>query len=77
MKAVTATIWSTMFLLALYVVCTYSSSPELNGLLYFSVPVVLIAMVFIILKDNSIKSKQLGKDEWGYADKDKDELWII
>lgn len=46
-------------------------------MLYLSFPVILILMVVIILKDDSIKPKKLGNSEWDYADKDKDELWII
>jgi hypothetical protein len=77
MKAVIVTIWVTIFLLIFYAVCAYFSSPVLNSLLYLSAPVVLIMMVILILKDNSTKSKQLGKNEWGYGDKNKDDLWIM
>jgi hypothetical protein len=34
-------------------------------------------MVIIILKDDSLEAKKLGSDEWGYVDKNKDELWIF
>ena len=77
MKAVIVTIWATIYLLIFYAICAYFSSPVLNGLLYLSAPVVLITMVILILKDDSIKSKELGENEWGYADKNKDDLWIM
>jgi hypothetical protein len=78
MKATTAVIWATIYLIILYVVPTYSSSALLTGLLYVSFPVIFILMVIIVLKDDSVKSKELGEtEEWGYADKNKDELWIM
>ncbi len=77
MKATTSVIWATIYLIALYTVPAYSSSLILTGILYISFPVILILMVVIILKDDSIKPKKLGNSEWGYADENKDELWII
>jgi len=78
MKATTAITWATIYLIVLYVVPNYLSSALLTGLLYLSFPVIFILMVIIVLKDDSVKSKELGKDEeWGYADKDKNELWIM
>ena len=77
MKATTAVIWATIYLILLYTVPAYSTSILLTGILYISFPVILILMVIIILKDCSVKPKKLGSDEWGYADKNKDELWIV
>ncbi|MBS1523028.1 MAG: hypothetical protein JST50_18650 [Bacteroidetes bacterium] len=77
MKATTSVIWTTIYLIVLYTVPAYSSSIILTGILYMSFPIIFILMVFIILKDDSVKAKKLEKDEWGYADKSKDELWII
>jgi len=77
MKATTSVIWATLYLILLYTVPAYSTSILLTGILYISFPVILILMVIIILKDDSIMAKKLGRDEWGYADKNKDELWII
>ena len=78
MKAVTAISWATIYLILLYVVPNYTSSPLLMGLLYVSFPVIFILMVIIVLKDDSVKSKELrDDDEFGYADKNKEDLWII
>lgn len=77
MKATTSVIWTTIYLILLYTIPAYVSSMLLTGILYITFPVILILMVLIILKDDSIKTKELGNDEWGYADKNKDELWII
>ena len=78
MKATTVVIWATIYLSILYVVPNYSTSVLLTGLLYVSFPVIFILMVIIVLKDDSVKSKELGEEEeWGYADKNKDELWIM
>jgi hypothetical protein len=78
MKATTAITWATIYLIVLYVVPNYSSSALLTGLLYLSFPVIFILMVIIVLKDDSVKSKELGEgEEFGYADKNKDELWMF
>ena len=77
MKATTSTIWATVYLILLYTVPAYSSSLILTGILYISFPIIFISMVVIVLKDDSIKAKELGDDEWGYADKTKDELWVM
>ena len=78
MKAITATLWATVYLIVLFVVPNYSSSLLLTGLLYLSFPVIFILMVIIVLKDDGVKSKELGEgEEFGYADKKKDELWIL
>jgi len=77
MKATTSILWTTIYLILMYTLPAYSSSLILTGILYISFPVILILMVVITLQDNSVKAKELGNDEWGYADKNKNELWII
>jgi hypothetical protein len=77
MKATTAITWTTIYLIGVYVIPNYLSSLILTGILYISFPIIFISMVVIILKDDSVKPKELANDEWGYADKDKDELWVI
>jgi hypothetical protein len=78
MKATTVVIWATIYLVVLYVVPNYTSSFLLTGLLYLSFPVIFILMVILVLKDDTVKVKELGEDEeFGYADKKKEELWII
>ena len=77
MKATTAVIWATIYLIGLYVIPNYSSSLILTGILYLSFPAIFISMIIIVLKDDSIKPKELNNEEWGYADKNKDELWVM
>ena len=77
MKATTSVIWTTIYLILLYTVPAFVSSVLLTVILYISLPAILILMVIIILKDDSLEAKKLGSDEWGYADKNKDELWIF
>lgn len=78
MKATTVVIWATIYLIVLYVVPNYISSFLLTGLLYLSFPVIIILMVIIILKDDSVKVNELAEgEEFGYADKNKEDLWII
>jgi hypothetical protein len=52
MKATVAVTWGSVFLFVFYVVCIYWSSPLFSGLLYLLVPVVLITMGIIILKED-------------------------
>jgi len=33
--------------------------------------------IFCIGRNYVAHAKELGNDEWGYADKNKNELWII
>jgi hypothetical protein len=40
-------------------------------------PVVLIVMVYIVLKYGKFTGPELGDNEFGYADKDKDELGVF
>jgi len=52
MKATVAVTWGSIFLFVFYIVCTYWSSPLLSVLLYLLVPVVLISMGIIVLKED-------------------------
>jgi len=52
MKATVAVTWGCVFLFVFYVVCIYWSSPLLSVLLYLLVPVVLISMGIIVLKED-------------------------
>ena len=74
MKATTAVIIATLYIVVFYVLLNFDAAPLLTALVYLFIPVVIIAMVFIVLLDDSHDYPELNKDEWGYADKNKDEL---
>jgi len=78
MKATTAVIIATVYLVVFYVLLHSNASLLLTGFVFLSMPIVIIGMVFIVLLDDSVKYPELpDNDEWGYSDKNKDDLWIV
>ena len=77
MKAIVAVWITTLYLVAFYAFLHFDISPLLTALAYLSMPVVIICMVLIILLDDNTKYPELKDEEWGYADKKKDEMWIV
>ncbi len=77
MKA-TVVVWiATFYLVAFYTLLHFDASPLLTGLVYLSMPLVIICMVLIVLLDDTAKYPELKDEEWGYADKKKEDLWIV
>lgn len=78
MKATTAVIIATIYLVVFYILFHSNASLLLTGFVFLSMPVVIIGMVLIVLLDDSVKYPELpNNDEWGYSDKKKDDLWIV
>ncbi|MBS1525851.1 MAG: hypothetical protein JST19_09405 [Bacteroidetes bacterium] len=77
MKAGTAVAIATIYLVVYCVLLNIDLSPVLTGIAYLSVPVIILFLVFIVLFDDSRKYPQLHNDEWGYTDKDKDDLGMF
>jgi hypothetical protein len=77
MKATGAVSITTLYLVAFYTLLHFDVSPLLTGLVYLSIPLVIICMVLLVLLDDSVKYPELENEEWGYADKKKEDLWII
>jgi hypothetical protein len=78
MKATTAVAIATIYLVVFYILLNFNAGALFTMLVYLSLPVVIVGMVFIILLDDSIKYPELpDNDEWGYRDKKKDDLWIV
>jgi len=51
---------------------------SLTNLLFFLSPVLLVWIAYTILRHGKFEGKELGdQEEWGYADKDKNELGIF
>lgn len=63
-------------LLLLYIILLGTGwSPPLTGFLFFLSPLLVIWMVYRVIRYDTYNGKELNEDEeWGYADKNKDEL---
>ena len=49
-------------------------STVLAGILFFLSPFLVIWMVYRVIRYDSYHGKELNDEEWGYADKKKEEL---
>ena len=67
----------TVYIIAFYVFLYTGESGILTFILYLSFPIVLVLMILNVLMDDSVKYPELGKEEWGYCDKKKEDLWIV
>lgn len=63
-------------LLLLYVILLVTGwSPPLIGIIFFLSPFFMIWMAYRIIRYDTYPGKELEEnEEWGYADKNKDEL---
>jgi hypothetical protein len=77
MKAVQAVWLTTIYLITFYILLYTDASLPLTMAVYFSIPIVVLAMVYFVLTDHSVKPKKLGNEEWGYCDKKKEDLGIV
>jgi hypothetical protein len=64
------------FLLLLYVILLATGwSPPLTGLIFFLSPFAVIWMVYRVIRYDTYHGKELKEnEEWGYSDKNKDDL---
>lgn len=78
MKAGTAVTITTLYLVLFYALL-YSNAPIVfTGIVFLTMPIVMILMVLVILTDDSKKYPELSPgDEWGYRDKSKEDLGIV
>jgi 4-hydroxybenzoate polyprenyltransferase len=67
------TLYLLAFIVTLYVPPLFSLVPWL----FIGSPFVLCWMVVSILKDDRQPYPELGKHEWGYRDKNRDELGLF
>jgi len=67
------TLYLLVFIIALYVRPLFIFAPWL----LVGSPFLLVWMVFNILKDDRQPYPELGKHEWGYRDKNRDELGLF
>ena len=62
-------------LLIVYVVLLVTGwSPVLTGTLFFLSPFLVIWMVYRVIRYDTYHGNELNGDEWGYADKKKEDL---
>lgn len=66
-------------LLLLYVILLVTGwSPPLTGIIFFLSPLFVIWMAYRIIRYDTYHGKELEEnEEWGYADKNKDELGMF
>lgn len=73
-----ATILVTVYLVVYVLLHQAGASLELLGTMFLLSPFLVIWMAYTILKYAPYKGKELGADEeWGYADKDRNDPGIF
>jgi hypothetical protein len=73
-----ATILVTVYLVVYALLHQSGASMELLGSMFLFSPFLVIWMAYAILRYATYKGKELGNDEeWGYADRNKDDLGIF
>jgi len=78
MKAKAAVSVLTIYLFAYAVLFHTRLSITILSSLFLIAPCLLLSMVYFVLKDDKQKYPDLGNDEeWGYRDKEKDQLGIF
>jgi len=71
-------IWVSV-LLMLYTVLLFTGwSPVITGTLFFLSPFLVIWMVYRIIRHDKYAGRELNEgEEWGYADKNKEDLNVF
>ncbi len=73
-----ATILVTLYLLVYTVLHQSGASLTLLSVMFVASPFLVIWMAYTILKHASYNGRELNEDEeWGYQDKNKDELGVF
>jgi len=67
----------TIYIIAFYILLYTDTPGILTFIWYLSFPVVLILLILNVLMDDRGKYPELGKEEWGYSDKNKSELGML
>ncbi|WP_069659024.1 hypothetical protein [Arcticibacter eurypsychrophilus] len=75
MKATTAVIIATLYLIVYVILFQTEMSTTILSYLFLTSPFLMIWLVYTVLKDDHEQYPELGEDqEWGYRDKPKDKL---
>ena len=65
-------------ILVAYCVLLNSDAPRSISFFIFSIsPFLLIWLAYTVLRFGIYEGADLDKEEWGYQDKSKDELWVL
>ena len=67
----------TILLIVYTVLLVTGWSMVLTGILFFLSPFLVIWMVYRVIRYDSYHGKELNDEEWGYADKKKEELNVF
>ena len=67
------TLYLVAFITVLYIPPLFTLAPWL----FIASPLLVIWMVWNVLTDDRQKYPELGKHEWGYRDKNRDELGLF
>lgn len=74
-RDVTAAVLASFYLLLYIVLLQYR--PEDAMIMCLFSPFVIAIMAYVILKDGNYKGRRLNDDEFGYADKNKEDLGML
>jgi hypothetical protein len=77
MKTNIVIILATVYLGILSMLGYTGASTELCAYLYLVSPLIIVFLVYVVLTEDEYPYPELGKDEWGYRDKNKNELDIF
>jgi fatty acid desaturase len=78
MNAKVAVSMLTIYLVAYVIVFATGHYVNLLAYMFLASPVLLIAVVYFVLTDTTYTYPELGEDqEWGYRDKNKNELGVF
>lgn len=77
MKTNIVVILATAYLAILSALGYAGASTTLCAYLYLVSPLIIIILVYVVLTEDNYTYPELGKDEWGYRDRDKNALGIF
>jgi hypothetical protein len=65
-------------ILIVYCVLLNTNAPLSLSYFIFSIsPVLFLWLIYTVLRFGTYAGKDLDEEEWGYQDKNKDELWVL
>jgi hypothetical protein len=76
-RDIIAVLTGTLYLICYCVLLHFESTKPIALVMLGLAPIILVWMVYTVLKHGKYSGPELGKDEFGYADKTKDELGIF
>jgi len=69
---------ATLYLVVLTILGQSAISPTLCAFMYLFLPFVIVFMVYLVLTEKNFNYPELAEgEEWGYRDKDKNELGLF